>query len=243
MTITYLKYETLRMFRNRMNFIFSLIFPLVLFYVIVGSAGDAPAIGGVSFATYYMSGMISFGAMGAVIAGGARIAIERELGWNRQLRLTPLSPGNYIWSKLLTAYLLGLISLILVTLAGLSLGVHLGFAQWLETIGLVLVALIPFAAMGVMFGHLVKGDSMGPIIGGGMSLFSLVGGAYFPIGTGNGVAHDLVRLVPSFWLVQAGKTGIGGEAWTAEAWIVVAVWAVVLAIAAAWAYRRDTKRQ
>ena len=34
--------------------------------------------------------------MVAVIAGGARIAAERAVGWNRQLRLTPLSARSYL---------------------------------------------------------------------------------------------------------------------------------------------------
>ena len=38
-----------------------------------------------------MVGLAAFGAMNAVLAFGARIAAEREVGWNRQLRLTPLS--------------------------------------------------------------------------------------------------------------------------------------------------------
>ncbi len=81
MNLTYLRYEMLRIFRNRQNFIFSLIFPLVLFYVIAGTNKDAPDIQGVSFAPqYYMAGMLGFGAMVAVIAGGARIAAERDAG-------------------------------------------------------------------------------------------------------------------------------------------------------------------
>ena len=40
-----------------------------------------------------MVSMAGFGAMIAAIAGGARIAAERSVGWNRQLRLTPLAPA------------------------------------------------------------------------------------------------------------------------------------------------------
>jgi ABC-2 type transport system permease protein len=246
MNLAYTRFELMRLFRNRQNFIFSLIFPIVMYFAIAGpnrnvnisGKGEVP----ITFGRYYLAGMIAFGTLAAVFSGGARVAFERQVGWNRQLRLTPLSPRTYLRTKVATAYLMALVSLLLLTVAALALGVHLDAAQWAKTIGLVLVALIPFAALGLMLGHLVKGDSMGPIIGGGMSLFSLVGGAYFPIGQGGGFMHDLVRLIPSFWLVQAGKSGIGGQSWTAEAWIVVAVWAVLAAAGAAWAYRRDTKR-
>jgi ABC-2 type transport system permease protein len=243
MNATYLRFEILRVFRNRQNFIFSLIFPLVLFYVIVGTNRNAPDINGVSFAAYYMAGMIGFGAMGAVIAGGARIAIERDLGWNRQLRITPLSPRSYFRAKLVVAYTSAAISIALIYAAGITLGVHMPVGKWLQMTGLIIIGLIPFAAMGIMLGHLISGDAMGPAMGGGMSLFALLGGSWFPIGGNSGFMHDVVRLIPSFWLVQAGKSSVrGAQPWTAEGWIVVAVWSALLIAGAVWAYRRDTKR-
>jgi len=245
--LSYARFEFARLFRNRQNFIFSLIFPIVMFLAIAGPNKDTNINGKgevpITFARYYLAGMIAFGTLAAVFSGGARIAMERQIGWNRQLRLTPLSPRAYLRTKVATAYLLAVISVLLVTAAALALGVHLDAADWFKGTGLTLVALIPFAAMGVFVGHLIKGDSMGPFIGGGISLFAILGGAYFPIGGDSGFLHDLVRIIPSFWLVQAGKTGIGGQSWTAEAWIVVAVWAVVVGAAAVWAYRRDTARQ
>ncbi|WP_375487588.1 ABC transporter permease [uncultured Jatrophihabitans sp.] len=242
MNATYLRFEFARLFRNRQNFIFSLIFPLVLFFAIAGPNRNKTVVDDITFSRFYMAGMIAFGTLAAVLAGGARIAMERQIGWNRQLRLTPLSPRAYLRTKVLTSYLLAVISLLLITGSALALGARFPMVDWLKGVGLVLIALIPFAALGVLLGHLIKGDSMGPVIGGSMSVFIILGGGYFPIGTGHGFMHYFVRLIPSFWLVQAGKTGLGGQEWTSEAWLVVAVWAVALAAAAVWAYRRDTQR-
>jgi ABC-2 type transport system permease protein len=44
-------------------------------------------------------------------------------------------------------------------------------------LGLLLVGLIPFAVLGILLGHLVSVDSLGPVIGGGTSLLALLGGA------------------------------------------------------------------
>jgi ABC-2 type transport system permease protein len=246
MNLAYVRFELMRLFRNRQNFIFSLIFPIIMFLAIGGPNRHKDIFTSgpvhITYARFYLAGMIAFGTLAAVFSGGARVAFERQVGWNRQLRLTPLSARNYLRTKVLTSYLMALISLALLTIAALAIGVHLDAGQWAKTVGLSLIALIPFTALGLMLGHLVKGDSMGPIIGGGMSLFSLLGGAYFPIGQGHGFMHEFVRLIPSFWLVQAGKTGIGGQSWTAEAWIVIAAWAAVAGAGAAWAYRRDTQR-
>ena len=53
---------------------------------------------------------------------------------------------------------------------------------------------------------------------------------------------DLAHALPSYWLVQAGHIGIGAAAWGAEGWLVVGIWSVAMVAAAAWAYRRDTRR-
>ena len=63
-----------------------------------------------------------------------------------------------------------------------------------------------------------------------------------PISTGHAFV-DVVKCIPSYWLVQAGKSALGRSSWPpAEAWIVVAAWTVGAAWLAVLAYRRDTGR-
>jgi ABC-2 type transport system permease protein len=247
---TYLKFELLRSFRNRRFFIFSLAFPILMYFLIAAPnrnnhnfGGDDTHHTGLFAPQYYMVGLLAFGAMIAVLAGGARIAGERQVGWNRQLRLTPLSPRSYLRAKVLTAYLLAACSIVLLYAAGMILDVRMPFGQWVHMTWLVLIALIPFAAMGIAFGHLLTVDSMGPVMGGGTSLFAFLGGTWFPL-TGGGLFVGFCKLLPSFWLVRAGQVGLGGQGnpWGTEGWIVVAAWSVAMAAFAMWAYRRDTLR-
>ena len=51
---------------------------------------------GISAPLYYMVGLASFGTMLAMISSGARIAGERQAGWTRQLRITPLSRARLL---------------------------------------------------------------------------------------------------------------------------------------------------
>src|SRR4029453_4398369 len=97
----YTRLEVLRTFRNRRFFIFSLVFPFVLYLLLAAPNRDETDFlnSGVSAPLYYMVGLIAFGTMVAVIAGGARIAAERSVGWNRQLRLTPLTVPAYFRTK------------------------------------------------------------------------------------------------------------------------------------------------
>jgi ABC-2 type transport system permease protein len=241
MNPTYLKYELIRAVRNKRGFIISLVFPLVFFYLIAGSNKHAQ-LGGIPFPTYYLAGMASFGTMGAMIALGARISAERSVGWTRQLRLTPLSVRNYIRAKVLTGYMTALISLALLFVAGATLGVHLTPSSVLHMTGFIVVALIPFAALGILIGHLFTPDSMGPVIGGGVSILAFLGGAWGPVGGDHGLLHNVSQGTPTYWLVQAGHTLVGAPAWDSKGWIVIATWTIVLGALAAWAFRRDTAR-
>ena len=105
--MTMLSIELRRMLRNRRTVIFALVFPAAMFFVFgSGNQGDERVgVGNVS--AYVMVSMALYG--GALIAAstGAGVAVERALGWSRQLRLTPLSPAVYIMVKAFVALTMG----------------------------------------------------------------------------------------------------------------------------------------
>lgn len=238
----YARYELLRTFRNRRLYVLSLGFPLVLYYAIAGPNRHEHDLGGTGIAApvYFMVGLAVFGAMNAVLGCGARIAAERAVGWNRQLRLTPLETRTYFRVKVLTSYVMALATIVLLYLAGATLGVRLDVQDWLRMTGLILIGLAPFAALGVLFGHLLTTDSIGPAIGGTTALLALLGGVWFPVT--NGAVHALAEALPSYWLVQASHVGVGGRGWGGTGWLIVAAWTLVAAALARRAYARDTRR-
>lgn len=241
--VAYTRFELVRLLRNARFFIFTLVFPLVLYFVIAGpQKGDHDLAGsGISAPLYFMVSIASFGTMMAMVSSGARIAAERTAGWTRQLRVTPLTAVAYFRAKVITAYLTACTTLALLYISGLALGVSMSLGRWVEMTALVLLALMPFAALGILLGHLMTADSIGPATGGVVSLLSLVSGAWFPLTHGT-FLYDVAQYLPSYWLVQAGHVGIGGSAWGTKGWIVVVVWTIVLVRLARFAYRRDTNR-
>lgn len=240
--MTYLRYELLRILRSRRFFFLALGFPIALYYLIAGPNRHAHNLGstGVSLRVYYMVGLATFGTMNAMLSSGARIASERSAGWNRQLRITPLSTGAYFRAKVVTGYVMALLSLATLYIAGATLGVSLPATDWLEMTAFILVGLVPFAAIGILMGHLLTQDAVGPALGGATALFAFLGGVWFPITSG--VLKDIAETLPSYWLVQAAHIGIGGHAWGTTGWIVIVAWTVVAARLARIAYRRDTQR-
>jgi ABC-2 type transport system permease protein len=240
--LVYTRYEVVRAFRNRRFFIFSLGFPLILYFVIAGPQRNTHNFfgTGISAPLYYMAGLASFGTMMSMISSGARIAGERQAGWTRQLRITPLSARAYFRAKVLTSYALAVTSMLLLYAAGVSMGVSLPAHSWLAMTGLILVGLLPFAGLGIALGHLMNVDSIGPVTGGTVSLLALVSGTWFPVT--HGFLHDLGQCLPSYWLVQAGRISTNGNGWGTTGWLVVGGWTVLLAVLAGFAYRRDTSR-
>ncbi len=238
----YLRYELRRTFRNRRLFVFTFGFPLVLYFLIAGPNKSEHNLGGsgLSAPLYYMAGLAAFGSMNAMLSVGGRIAGERSAGWNRQLRLTPLTPSEYFRTKLLTAYLTACVALAMLYVAGTILGVRLSAGNWFAMTALILVGLVPFGALAILFGHLLTIDAIGPAIGGSVAVLGLLGGTWFPIT--NGVLYDIARGLPSYWLVQASHVAVGDGGWGATGWAVVGGWSAVLAALAGRAYRRDTAR-
>jgi ABC-2 type transport system permease protein len=239
MTATvYARYDMRRLFRNRRFLIFTVAFPLLLFLFIANS-NKSTKLEGIPFPVYYLTGMVAWGTMNAVSAAGGIIAFERSVGWTRQLRITPLSARGYIATKVATGYVLACTTIVVLYIASVSVPIHLTAGGWLLMTALVLVGLPPFAALGIFLGHSLAPDTMGPAIGIISAVFALLGGAWFPIST-SGTLYDVTKLLPSFWLVQAGRAGLTHQAWPLEGWLVILVWTAAFTLLAVRAYRRDT---
>lgn len=239
----YTRLELRRTLRNVRLMALSLGFPLLLYFAIALPGRDVDDLGGtgISLPLYFMIGLVSFGSMMALISNGARIAHERTTGWTRQLRVTPLSPSAYLCAKVLTGYAMAALTVALLYSAGAVLGVDLPARLWLEMTALIGVGLLPFAALGVLLGHLFTADVIGPAAGGLASLLALVSGAWFPLAEG-GLLDAVAQYLPSYWLVQASHVSLGGQAWGLAGWLTIAAWTVALGVAARIAYRRDTER-
>jgi ABC-2 type transport system permease protein len=240
--VAYTRFELMRTFRNVRLLVFTLGFPLILFFAIATPNRNEHdfADTGIPVPLFYMVGLVGFGTMTGLIATGARIASERTDGWTRQLRITPLTPRACLRAKVLTGYAMALLTIAVLYASGVVLGVRLPAERWLEMTGLILLGLLPFAALGVLVGHMLTADTIGPANAGLVSLLALVSGNWFPVA--DGVMHDIAQFLPSYWLVQASHVALGGPAWTATGWTVIVAWTIALAILARAAYRRDTER-
>ena len=91
-SLTFVRLELRRMLRNRRTIFFTLVFPAGLFFAFGGTQGWNDDAGNGNVAAYIMVSMALYGAALTAASAGAMVALERAMGWSRQLRLTPLSP-------------------------------------------------------------------------------------------------------------------------------------------------------
>jgi ABC-2 type transport system permease protein len=238
---TVLRIELKRMLRNRRTVIFTLVFPAALFFAFGSGADWNQPVGHGNVAAYVMTSMALYGAALTAASGGAMVAMERALGWSRQLRLTPLSPTAYILMKALLALVLGAVAITVVNLAGLvqgkpSMPTHV----WLGCAVLTLVCTMVFAALGVFVGYLVPGENAMQVLGPGLALFSFLGNVFLPIDQGSNMWH-IASLTPMFGVAEVSRAPLTGDLpWYAV--LNAVVWLALFVAGAAWRMSKDTAR-
>jgi ABC-2 type transport system permease protein len=239
---TYLRTEVRRTLRAPRYAVFVIGMPVGLFLLFASLYGDGDQ-DGIPAVAWLMVSMSVYGAMGAAVSIGGRIAGERQVGWTRQLRLTPLSGRAYVLTKALTALLVAVPALALVYAVGaLAEGVRLPAGSWAQAAGWTLVALAPFVALGIWLGHQLSVDVLGPLSGALFTALGLLGGIWVPIDQLPSGLQDVARALPAYWLAQAGREPLAGTwiGWSGLA--VLAGWTLLFARLAARAYRRDAAR-
>jgi ABC-2 type transport system permease protein len=236
---TYLRLEAVRLFRNKRVVIFSTLMPALLVLIIGGvSVGNDP-----DAKKYVMVSMALFGAMTAAVSSGGTIAVERGLGWNRTLRLTPLSPAAYVMNKVLLALLVA-VPPVLITFAvgAAALHVRLSAAEWVLCFVGAWLSSLPFAALGVLIGYLAKPDSVQQVSGLLNLTLAAFGGLWVPVSLMPHTLQLIAKLTPSYWTGQVARSPLDHGHVDGQAIAVLAGWTVLLAVIALRRFRVDTAR-
>lgn len=241
-SFTVLRIEIRRTLRNRRTLIFSLVLPAILFFIFVGQSGWQESVGTGNVAAYIMVSIALYAAALTSSAGGAMVAIERALGWSRQLRLTPLRPVMYIVIKALVALVLGALAVAVVNLCGVIEGKPSMPADiWIYCGLLSLVCTVTFAALGVFIGYLVPGENAMQIIGPGLAALSFLGGVFIPLTQYSDIVREIAYWTPMYGVAEISRAPLTHELpWYA---VVNAVaWLGVFVAGAAWRMSKDTAR-
>ncbi|RZQ60342.1 ABC transporter permease [Amycolatopsis suaedae] len=245
MSLTYLTLEIRRTFRSTRYVVLAVAFPVVLFLLqanvfLQGETPHREQLAGV-----FMVNMMVYGAFGAALTGGGRLALERAGGWQRQLRLTPLSGGGYLGGKTLAGMLVTLPALILVPVVGVLVeGVSLDPAGWVRVVAGSWLGAIPLVLLGLVIGQFATPDSMQGISILVMMVFGFAGGLFVPIDAMPDWLREVSPVLPTYWLTQIGRGAVTADLSVdlLGAAAVLAGWTVVLGAIVVRRYRRDSAR-
>jgi ABC-2 type transport system permease protein len=238
--LTALKLEVRRVLRNRRTVMFILVFPSVFFFMF-GLSSKAQSQGGPAAVAYIMISMAVYGAMVGTTAGGAAVAVERSLGWSRQLRLTPLRPGAYIAMKVLTAMTLGLIAIVTEYAVGAMSGVRLAPHVWLLSGLAGWLGSFVFAAFGLFMGFLLPSENVMQFVGPVLAVLAMFGGLFIPLSALSPTMRTVAHFSPVWGVgVIARAPLVGG--FSSGAIMSVVAWTLLFGAGAMALFRRDTAR-
>ncbi|MGO4536421.1 ABC transporter permease [Leifsonia sp. 2MCAF36] len=246
MSIAYLGRESLRQLKNMRAMVFTLAVPLVMLVAFGGTFGGRGQVDAVTHLPWIVVTTIqvaAYGGMMAALSQAFQIVTERSIGWNRQLRITPLSGTGYLVSKVIGALALALLSILVIV--GVSIGLYhpdLAAGSWVLAGLAVWGGVIPFALLGILVGQFAKPEFAQPLF---MMVFmgmAVLGGLWIPLQVFPAWVADVAKAVPSYWLNRVGQLGAlqSGDAVTPA--IVLAAWTLALGALVVWRYRRDAAR-
>jgi ABC-2 type transport system permease protein len=238
--VTFLGLEIRRVMRNRRTLLFMLIMPVVFYLAIGRGGGDIHGMS-VTIKAYEMVSLALYGAMTACTSGGSMVAVERALGWSRQLRLTPLRPMAYMAIKILTALFLGLIPVVVMFVIGAVTGVRLAAHVWLFCGLAIWFGSLVFAALGLFVGYLLPSENVMQFLGPILGLLSIFGGVFFPISLMGNTVETIAKFTPVYGVAELARAPLGaGFEWSSVLNIIL--WLAIFATGSALVFRRDTQR-
>lgn len=235
----YLVLELHRALRSSGTLLFTLVFPAVFYALeslLFGDSGSAVE------PRQIMIGMTVWGAMTAGLLVGTRIVDERASGWQRVIRLTPLSGRGYLTAKVIVGVLVALPAVVVVPLVAVLMdGVTMTpLGCVFATVG-VWIGSITFAVLGVAVGLFAKKENVQTIVIVLMLALATLGGLFLPLNMLPEVWTSVAQLMPSYWLAELGSAGADPMR-AVPAIIILAAWLGVLASVSLWRYRRVAER-
>jgi ABC-2 type transport system permease protein len=241
----YIYCEFLKLIRLPAFILPTLISP-VMFFALFGLPNLSYKFGNTSAGAYILISLGSYAMMfTGFITFGAGIASERGLGWNKLLRVSPISPLDFLIAKAVSAIVMGIAAIALLFIFAILVGhVSLPLLTWLQIVGLLVVGMIPFIAIGFALGYIAGPNSAAPIASLIFLPLGFCSGLFEPLQFMPTVVQNIAPYLPSYHAAQLGWTALGAgdgkSFWIHLLWLIG--YTVIFTIIAVIAYRRDENK-
>lgn len=207
------KAELLRIIRNPYYVFWSLLMP-IMFYFIFTRVVNAGTDDTKQWQAHYLMSMAAFSVMGsAIMTLGIRLVQEQTQGWNTFIRITPLPSPVYFFGKMFGQSVMHLFSVLCIFAAGYLInGVSLTAAQWLLSGLWLLAGSLPFLALGTIIGSMKRVDTASGVSNVLYMGLAVAGGMWMPLDIMPKLMQKIGYWLPSYnygdgaWAIVAGDS-------------------------------------
>ncbi|HSK97531.1 MAG TPA: ABC transporter permease [Euzebyales bacterium] len=190
---------------------FSIAMPVGMFAVfatLFGSEGTGP----VSGATLMLATFGAFGVISVSLTPGIGIAEDRERGWLRVKRVSPVPVRTTLAAKVAASLPVAFGVYAAMSLTALAMGVFdTDAGTWLQMAGLLLLGSLPFALLSMAVGLVARGRAAPAIINAVFLPMAIAGGLWMPLEVLPPFVQNLAVWLPTFHTSQLGLGLLLGE--------------------------------
>ncbi|NUW39235.1 ABC transporter permease [Nonomuraea rhodomycinica] len=241
LVLAHTRYQLLEQIRVPLGLVASAFFPAAsMLAFVVPFAGDDPA-----GATRATGSMMLIGAMSAALMGlSISVAQDREQPWNPYLRTLPAGPFPRFAGRILTTMAVMLVAAVpVLVIAALLTKASVTAPRLALGMAALLAGSLPFMLIGLFLGFLLPSKAA---IGVSQVVFfpiAIVGGLFMPPQVMPEFLQALSPYAPSRGAAELVWSAATGATPGTTGIVMLVVWTVAAALAAAWAYRRDEGRR
>lgn len=187
------------MFRNRYYIFWSLFMPIV-FYIIFTKVVDTGTDNQELWNAHFLMSVTSFSVMGsAIMTLGIRMVQERSEGWQKFIRVTPLSGTVFFMAKMIGQSAVHVFSIIFIFIAGFVLnGVSLSAFEWVMSGLWILIGSLPFLGLGVLIGLMKRVDTASGVSNVIYMVLAITGGMWMPMEIMPKIIQNIAAWLPAY---------------------------------------------
>ena len=220
-----MKVELILMKRQAAYYLLSIGLPSVFYLIFSGvMSSDTP----ISVLRLYLFSMTVFSIMSsAFFSIPSSLQSDKTNNWQKMIQHSPVSMVEYYISKLFSALLTFLLSIVVVFSVGHFVrGVSLPTMDWLIIALIILFGSLVFIAMGVLVSLLPSAQLMSVVGNIAYMALAVLGGLWFPLSMFPAWLRSIGKLMPSYQLMQVVSSYLEHREFNAIAALIVLVYTV-----------------
>jgi ABC-2 type transport system permease protein len=235
----FLGFELRRSVRNVRFLVMIVAFPVLLYLIYAKQHGTSQ---GLTAATYLLVAMAVWSGMGsAMFSTGPQLAKERQSGWMRQLRVSPISAPRWFVAKLIQGILLIVPGFAVLIALGFGYGhIHLAAGRVAVLAAVLVLGAIPFCVLGLVIGLTFDGQTAQVAQMITMLVLAFLGGIFIAMHNLPHAMQLIGKALPSYHLAQLGWNSVAGTSLGLSNVLALAAWTVGLGLVAVWRWRQES---